>query len=123
MFYSCKIEPQEIQIKTINLQNKMAVKVTKKVKYATALYHKINATRSTFYMESFMLFSKSSHFLDNAALLFILIALKVLRNVIAHQRVATYVGHVSLKIAKVFYCETSIVYDKRSYNNNIMHKI
>jgi len=25
----------------INLHNKMAVKVTKKVKYATALYHKI----------------------------------------------------------------------------------
>ena len=47
----------------------MAVKVTKKVKYATALYHKINATRSTFYMESFMLFSKSAHLLDYAALL------------------------------------------------------
>ena len=42
----------------INLQNKMAVKVTKKVKCATALYHKINARRSTFYMESFMLFQK-----------------------------------------------------------------
>ena len=44
----------------INLQNKMAVKVTKKVEYATALYHKINATRSAFYnyMESFMLFKK-----------------------------------------------------------------
>ena len=56
-------------MKMINLQNKMAVKVTKKVKYATALYHKINATRSTSYMESFMLFSKSAHFLDYAALL------------------------------------------------------
>ena len=56
-------------MKMINLQNKMAVKVTKKVKYATALYHKINATRSTFYMESFMLFSKSAHLLDYAALL------------------------------------------------------
>ena len=44
----------------INLQNKMAVKVTKKVKYVVALYHKINVTRSTFYMESFMLFSKSA---------------------------------------------------------------
>ena len=51
----------------INLQNKMAVKVTKKVKYAMALYHKINATRGTFYMESFMLFSKSAHLLDYAA--------------------------------------------------------
>ena len=60
---------REIQIKTINLQNKMAVKVTKKVKYATALYHKINATRSTFYMKSFMFFSKSAHLLDYAALL------------------------------------------------------
>ena len=45
-------------MKMMNLQNKMAVKVTKKVKYATALYHKINATRSTFYMENFMLFQK-----------------------------------------------------------------
>ena len=53
----------------INLQNKMAVKVTKKVKYATALYHKINATRSAFNMESFMLFSKSAHLLDHAPLL------------------------------------------------------
>ena len=50
----------------INLQNKMAVKVTKKVKYAIALYHKINATRSTFNMESFMLFA---HLLDHAPLL------------------------------------------------------
>ena len=41
----------------INFQNKMAVKVTKKVQYATALYHKINATRSTFYME-IMFFQK-----------------------------------------------------------------
>ena len=47
----------------------MAVKVTKKVKYATALYHKINTRRSTFYMESFILFSKSTHLLDYAALL------------------------------------------------------
>ena len=51
MFYSCKIEPQG------DTQNKMAVKVIKKVKYAMALYHKINATRSTFYMK----FSKSAH--------------------------------------------------------------
>ena len=42
----------------INLQNKMAVKVTKKVKYTIALYLKINVTRSTFCMESFMLFQK-----------------------------------------------------------------
>ena len=48
----------------------MAVKVTKTVKYTTALYHKINATRSTFYMESLMLFSKSAHLLDYAALLY-----------------------------------------------------
>ena len=46
MFYSCKVVPQEIQVKMINLQIKMAVKVTKKVKYATALYHKIDATGS-----------------------------------------------------------------------------
>ena len=31
----------------INLQNKMAVKVIKKIKYATALYHKINDRRNT----------------------------------------------------------------------------
>ena len=54
----------------INLQNKMAVKVTKKVKYATALYHKINARRSLFYVESFMLFSKSAYLLDYATLLY-----------------------------------------------------
>ena len=42
----------------INLQNKMAVKVTKKVKYATALYHKIDATRRTFYMEGSCFFQK-----------------------------------------------------------------
>jgi len=54
----------------INLQNKMAVNVTKKVKFAMALYHKINASRSTFNMENFMLFSKSAHFLDYAALLY-----------------------------------------------------
>ena len=47
----------------------MAVNVTKKVKNATGLYHKINASKSTFYMESFMLFSKSAHLLDYAALL------------------------------------------------------
>ena len=58
-----------MQIKIINLQNKMAVKVTKKIKYAIALYRKINATRSTFYMESFMLFSKSSQLLHYAVLL------------------------------------------------------
>ena len=59
-------------MKTINLSNKMAVKVTKMVKYAMALYHKINALRSTFYMESFVLFSKGAHFSDYAALLLIL---------------------------------------------------
>ena len=32
----------KIQIKMINLQNEMAVKITKKVKYAMTLYHKIN---------------------------------------------------------------------------------
>ena len=38
----------------MNLQNKMAVKVTKKVKYATALYHKIMPQGvATFYMKSF----------------------------------------------------------------------
>ena len=46
----------------INLQNKMAIKVTKKVKYAMALYHKINVTGSTFYMDSFMLFQKLHNF-------------------------------------------------------------
>ena len=34
-----------------------------------ALYHKINATMSKFYMESFMLFSKSAHLPHYAALL------------------------------------------------------
>ena len=58
-----------MQINMRNLKNKMAVKVNKKVKYAMALYHKIKARRSTFYMESFMLFSKSAHLLDYAALL------------------------------------------------------
>ena len=53
----------------IYLKNKMAVKVTKKVKYAMALYHKIKARTNTFYMESFIIFSKSAHFLDYAALL------------------------------------------------------
>ena len=62
-------------MKMMNLQNKMAVKVTKKVKYAMALYHKINATRSTFYMESLMFFSKSAHLLDYAALLLQLAAI------------------------------------------------
>ena len=51
----------------------MVVKVTKKVKYATALYHKINATWSRFYLESFMLFSKSAHLLDYAALLIVVV--------------------------------------------------
>ena len=55
----------------INFQNRMAVKVTKKVKYAMALYHKINVARSTFYMESFILFSKSAQLLDYAALLYV----------------------------------------------------
>ena len=54
----------------INLQNKITIKVTKKVKYVMALSHKINVIRSTFYMEDFMLFSKSAQFLDYAALLF-----------------------------------------------------
>ena len=40
----------------------MAIKVTKKVKDAMALYHKINVIRSTFYIESFMLFSKVHNF-------------------------------------------------------------
>ena len=65
--------PQE-EIKMLNLQNKMAVKVTKKVKYAMALYHKINVTRSTFYMEGFILFSKNAQLLDYAALLHCIIA-------------------------------------------------
>ena len=52
----------------MNLQNKMAVKVTKKVKYATTLYQKINATTSTFYMENFIPFSKKTN-LEYAALL------------------------------------------------------
>ena len=55
----------------------MTVKVIKKVKYAMALYHKINVTRSTFYMESFMLFSKSAQLLDYAALLLPLVFLDV----------------------------------------------
>ena len=55
----------------IKLQNKMAIKVTKKVKDAMALYHKINVIRSTFYIESFMLFSKSTQLLDYAALLLV----------------------------------------------------
>ena len=55
----------------ISLQNRMAVKVTKKVKYAMALYHRINVARSTFYMDSFMLFSKSAQLLDYAALLYV----------------------------------------------------
>ena len=59
----------EIQIKMTSFQNKMTIKVTKKVKYAMALHHKINAKRSTFYMESFMLFSKSAHLLHYATLL------------------------------------------------------
>ena len=46
----------------INLQNKMAVKVTKKVKYATALYHKINATRSTFIWKFHAFFKKCTPF-------------------------------------------------------------
>ena len=53
----------------ISLQNKMAV--TKKVKYAMALYHKISNTSGTYYMEIFIIsaFSKSAHLLDYAALL------------------------------------------------------
>ena len=54
-------------LREINLQNKMAIKVTKKVKYAITPYH--NVTRSTFYMKSFVLFSKSAQLLDYAALL------------------------------------------------------
>ena len=41
----------------INIQYKMAVKVTKKVKYAMALYHKINVTRVHITWKGFMLFS------------------------------------------------------------------
>ena len=44
----------------------MAVKVTKKVNYPMAL---INVTRSAFYMESIMLFSKSAQLSHYAALL------------------------------------------------------
>ena len=58
----------------IYLKNKMVVKVTKQVKYAMALYHKIKARPNTFYMESLMLFSKSAHLLDYAALLFVLVS-------------------------------------------------
>ena len=47
----------------------MAVKVTKKVKYAMILYHKINVMRSTLYMESVMLFSRSAQPLQYAVLL------------------------------------------------------
>ena len=39
---------KKIQIKMINLQNEMAVKITKKVKYAMTLYHKINVPKSTY---------------------------------------------------------------------------
>ena len=70
MFYLCKIVPQGDTDK-INLQNKMAVKVTKKVKYAMALYYIINTTKSTFHMENFMLFSKSAQLLHCAALLYV----------------------------------------------------
>ena len=49
-------------MKMINLQNKMA---TKKVKYAMALRISQNEyQKSTFYMESFTLFSNSAHLLD-----------------------------------------------------------
>ena len=61
--------PQGDTDKMINFQNKMAVKATKKVKYTIALYQKINATRITFYLESFMLFLKSAQLMDYAALL------------------------------------------------------
>ena len=49
-------------------------------KYATVLYHKINVRRSTFYMESFMLFSKSAHLLDYAALLYNYVATILVEN-------------------------------------------
>ena len=65
--------PQEDTDHLINLQNKMVVKVAKKVKYAMALYHKINATRSTFHRESFM--PNSAHLLDYFALLYLLLLL------------------------------------------------
>ena len=45
-------------MKMIYPQYKMAVKVTKKVKFAMAIYQKINVTRSTLYMESFHTFFK-----------------------------------------------------------------
>ena len=44
MFYACKIVPQRDTDKNDISSNKMAVKVTKKVKYAMALHHIINAT-------------------------------------------------------------------------------
>ena len=68
MFYSCKIVPQEDTNKTDKSSKQNGCKVTKKVKYATALYHKINAIRIAFYMETFI-FSKSAHLLDYATLL------------------------------------------------------
>ena len=46
----------------INHQNKMAIKVTKKGQICNGtISHKINVTRSTFYMESFMLFKPGVH--------------------------------------------------------------
>ena len=68
----------------------MAVKFTKMVKYTTALYHKINAISSTFYMESFMLFSKSAHLLDYAALLKGLFDVKHLPILYVCQKVCMY---------------------------------
>ena len=50
----------------ISLQYKIAVKVTKRVKYTIP---SINAIRSGFYMESIMLFSKSVQLSHYAALL------------------------------------------------------
>ena len=54
--------PQVDTDKMINLLYIIAVKVTKMVKHAMALYHEINSTRSTFYVESFMLFQEVHSF-------------------------------------------------------------
>ena len=55
----------------INLQCKITVKVTIKVKYAMALYHKVNVTRSTLYVHGkFHAVSKSAQLLHYATLQF-----------------------------------------------------
>ena len=68
MFYSCKIVPQGDTDKNDKSSKKMAVKV----KYATALYHKINAY---ILHGKFRAFSESAHILDYAALLILVIFL------------------------------------------------